>query len=158
MRLRTHNGFTSLPLRKLKSEYLEGNKASARALAATGFLTVGRYRVAYFVDGRWVDFVVCELLREDCETSNTEYAGVREVRERERVPASRRRSPRMSSLPTLAGPKDAAADIGSWRGVPSNIASISFSLRGRIGRLIPRSRAGRRMSLPPGVTSLPWRR
>jgi RimJ/RimL family protein N-acetyltransferase len=67
MQLRARYAFTQLPLRKLKSAYLEGNEASARAQAAAGYREVGRYRVDMFVDGRWRDHVLTEVLREDWE-------------------------------------------------------------------------------------------
>lgn len=67
MRLRTEYLFTQLPLRKLKSGYLEGNVASARAQAAAGYREVGRWRRDRFIDGEWRDHVLTELLREDWE-------------------------------------------------------------------------------------------
>jgi RimJ/RimL family protein N-acetyltransferase len=65
MQVRARYAFTQLPLRKLKSSYLEGNEASARAQAAAGYREVGRHRADRFVDGRWVDEVITEVLRED---------------------------------------------------------------------------------------------
>ncbi|TMB86578.1 MAG: GNAT family N-acetyltransferase [Chloroflexi bacterium] len=44
MQLRARYAFTQLPLRKLKSGYLAGNDASARAQAAAGYREVGRYQ------------------------------------------------------------------------------------------------------------------
>jgi [ribosomal protein S5]-alanine N-acetyltransferase len=67
MQLRARYAFTQLPLRKLKSAYLEGNEASARAQAAAGYGEVGRYRADMFVDGVWRDHVLTEVLREDWE-------------------------------------------------------------------------------------------
>jgi RimJ/RimL family protein N-acetyltransferase len=67
MRLRAEYAFTQLPLRKLRSMYVEGNEASARAQAACGYRQVGRYRAERFVDGRWVDIILTELMREDWE-------------------------------------------------------------------------------------------
>jgi RimJ/RimL family protein N-acetyltransferase len=69
MQLRARYAFTQLPLRKLKSGYLDGNEASARAQVAAGYREVGRYRADMFVDGRWRDHVMTEVLREDWETS-----------------------------------------------------------------------------------------
>jgi RimJ/RimL family protein N-acetyltransferase len=69
MQLRARYAFIQLPLRKLKSGYLDGNEASARAQAAAGYREVGRYRADMFVDGRWRDHVMTEVLREDWETS-----------------------------------------------------------------------------------------
>jgi len=69
MLLRTHYAFSQLPLRKLKSAYLEGNEASGRAQAAAGYIEVGPRRAERFVDGRWVDEVLTEVMREDWERS-----------------------------------------------------------------------------------------
>jgi RimJ/RimL family protein N-acetyltransferase len=65
MQLRAAYAFTQLPLRKLKSAYIEGNEASKRAQAAAGYREVGRLRAERFVDGRWVDMIITEILRED---------------------------------------------------------------------------------------------
>jgi RimJ/RimL family protein N-acetyltransferase len=65
MLMRAHYAFTQLPLRKLKSGYLDGNKASARAQAAAGYKEVGRHHADRYVDGRWVDEVITEVRRED---------------------------------------------------------------------------------------------
>ena len=65
MRLRADFAFTELPLRKLKSGYLEGNEASRRAQAGAGYREVGRLRQECFREGRWLDMVLTELLRED---------------------------------------------------------------------------------------------
>jgi RimJ/RimL family protein N-acetyltransferase len=67
MRLRAEYAFTELPLRKLKSGYLEGNEASRRAQAGAGYREVGRLRQEYFREGRWLDYIITELLREDWE-------------------------------------------------------------------------------------------
>lgn len=64
MQLRTRYAFTQLPLRKLKSAYFDGNEASAKAQAAAGYHEAGRYRGDAFIDGRWVDHVLTEVLRE----------------------------------------------------------------------------------------------
>jgi RimJ/RimL family protein N-acetyltransferase len=69
MKLRTDYAFTQLPLRKLKSAYLEGNDASARAQSAAGYRKVGTFKADMFVDGRWRDHTVTEALREDWEKS-----------------------------------------------------------------------------------------
>jgi RimJ/RimL family protein N-acetyltransferase len=67
MQLRAEYAFTQLPLRKLKSGYLEGNLASARAQAAAGYREVGRWHKDKFFDGEWHDHVLTELMREDWE-------------------------------------------------------------------------------------------
>jgi RimJ/RimL family protein N-acetyltransferase len=67
MQLRARYAFTQLPLRKLKSAYIEGNVASARAQAAAGYREAGRYRADMFVDGGWRDHVLTEVLRDDWE-------------------------------------------------------------------------------------------
>ena len=69
MQVRAEYAFTQLPLRKLKSGYIEGNDASARAQAAAGYREVGRWRREQFVDGEWRDMVITECLREDWEKS-----------------------------------------------------------------------------------------
>jgi len=65
MQLRARYAFTQLPLRKLKSSYFDGNTASGRAQAAAGYREVGRYRADRYVDGKWVDEVMTEVMRED---------------------------------------------------------------------------------------------
>ncbi len=67
MQLRAAYAFTQLPLRKLKSGYLEGNEASARAQKSAGYKEVGRWKGDRFIDGKWTDHVLTELLREDWE-------------------------------------------------------------------------------------------
>jgi RimJ/RimL family protein N-acetyltransferase len=67
MQLRARYAFTQLPLRKLKSAYFDGNEASARAQAAAGYREVGRYRADRFIDGKWVDHIITEVLRDDWE-------------------------------------------------------------------------------------------
>jgi RimJ/RimL family protein N-acetyltransferase len=65
MLLRAEYAFTQLPLRKLKSMYVDGNVGSARAQAACGYKEVGRHKAERFVDGRWRDLISTELMRED---------------------------------------------------------------------------------------------
>lgn len=67
MQLRAAYAFTQLPLRKLKSAYLDGNEASARAQKAAGYKEIGRWHRDRFVDGEWRDEVLTELIREDWE-------------------------------------------------------------------------------------------
>lgn len=69
MRLRADYAFTQLPLRKLKSAYVDGNTASARAQAACGYVEAGRWRKERFVDGEWRDLILTELMREDWEAA-----------------------------------------------------------------------------------------
>jgi RimJ/RimL family protein N-acetyltransferase len=71
MQLRARYAFTQLPLRKLKSGYLDGNEASARAQTAAGYREVGRHREDMFVDGRWRDLVLTEVMREDWLKTNS---------------------------------------------------------------------------------------
>ena len=71
MNLRARYAFTQLPLRKLKSAYTDGNDASAKAQAAAGYREVGRHRADTFVDGRWRDHVITEVLREDWLKANS---------------------------------------------------------------------------------------
>ena len=65
MQLRCEYAFMQLPLRKLKSAYLEGNEASGRAQKAAGYREAGRWRQDQFVDGQWRDHILTEVLRED---------------------------------------------------------------------------------------------
>jgi RimJ/RimL family protein N-acetyltransferase len=65
MQLRADYAFTQLPLRKLKSGYLDGNVASAKAHKAAGYREVGRWHGDKFIDGKWTDHVLTELMRED---------------------------------------------------------------------------------------------
>jgi len=71
MQLRAAFAFTQLPLRKLKSGYLEGNEGSARAQAAAGYREVGRWRRDRFIDGEWRDHVLTEVMREDWAKANS---------------------------------------------------------------------------------------
>lgn len=71
MQLRARYAFTELPLRKLKSEYLDGNQASGRAQAAAGYQVIGRRREEAFVNGRWIDVIMTEVLREDWTKANS---------------------------------------------------------------------------------------
>ena len=71
MQLRARYAFTQLPLRKLKSAYMEGNEASGRAQAAAGYREVGRYRADRFVDGKWIDLILTEVHREDWLKANS---------------------------------------------------------------------------------------
>jgi ribosomal-protein-alanine N-acetyltransferase len=71
MQLRARYAFTQLPLRKLKSAYMEGNEASGRAQAAAGYREVGRYRADRFVDGKWIDLILTEVHREDWLKTNS---------------------------------------------------------------------------------------
>lgn len=71
MQLRADYAFTQLPLRKLRSMYIDGNEASARAQAACGYSQVGRYKAERFVDGAWRDLILTELMRDDWEKSRS---------------------------------------------------------------------------------------
>jgi RimJ/RimL family protein N-acetyltransferase len=65
MQMRAEYAFMQLPLRTLRSGYLDGNVASARAQKAAGYREVGRWHDDHFIDGRWTDQVLTELRRED---------------------------------------------------------------------------------------------
>jgi RimJ/RimL family protein N-acetyltransferase len=67
MRLRAGFAFGELPLRVLRSGYLEGNEASGRAQAAAGYREVARQRAEVFGEGLWMDSIETELTREDWE-------------------------------------------------------------------------------------------
>jgi RimJ/RimL family protein N-acetyltransferase len=69
MQLRARFAFRELPLRKLTSSYLDGNEASRRAQAAAGYREVGRFRGQHLREGRWIDEVLTELLREEWEAN-----------------------------------------------------------------------------------------
>lgn len=71
MQLRAAYAFTQLPLRKLKSGYLEGNEASARAQKSAGYREVGRWNKDRFIDGKWLDHILTELVREDWLKANS---------------------------------------------------------------------------------------
>jgi RimJ/RimL family protein N-acetyltransferase len=71
MRLRADYAFTQLPLRKLKSGYIEGNHASARAQKSAGYREVGRWHKDRFIDGKWHDHILTELQRDDWERART---------------------------------------------------------------------------------------
>src|SRR2546430_7471817 len=53
MQLRAGYAFTQLPLRKLKSGYLAGNEASAKAQRSAGYKEVGHWTRDRFIDGEW---------------------------------------------------------------------------------------------------------
>ncbi len=65
MRLRADYAFTHLPLRKLKSAYLDGNEASARAQKSAGYSEIGRWHADRYADGEWRDEILTELTRDD---------------------------------------------------------------------------------------------
>ncbi len=67
MRLRADYAFDELGLNKLSSGYIEDNEASARAQASAGYREIGRSRQHFWREGRWLDVVNTELLREDWE-------------------------------------------------------------------------------------------
>ena len=84
MQLRARYAFMQLPLRKLKSAYIDGNEASARAQSAIGYQEVGRFRKDMFVDGEWRDHVMTEVLREEWEAAHGPKAHSRPKRSRSR--------------------------------------------------------------------------
>jgi [ribosomal protein S5]-alanine N-acetyltransferase len=77
MQLRASYAFTQLPLRKLKSAYIAGNDASAKAQAAAGYREIGRHREDMFIDGKWRDHVLTEVMREDWEKAQGKKHGTR---------------------------------------------------------------------------------
>lgn len=70
MQLRARYAFDELGLNKLSSSYLEGNAASAKAQAAAGYREVGRHRQHIWREGRWLDEIETELVRDDWEAAN----------------------------------------------------------------------------------------
>ena len=87
MQLRAGYAFMQLPLRKLKSAYIDGNEASARAQAAAGYREAGRFKKDMFVDGEWRDHVMTEVLREEWEKAQGSKRGgkARQARTRRSV-------------------------------------------------------------------------
>ena len=75
MQLRARYAFTQLPLRKLKSGFIDGNEASAKAQAAAGYREIGRWQADRFVDGHWRDHVLTEVLRNDWEKAHQAQTG-----------------------------------------------------------------------------------
>lgn len=71
MQLRARYAFTQMPLRKLKSSYFDGNVASGKAQVAAGYREIGRHHADRFVDGRWVDEILTEVMREDWLKGNS---------------------------------------------------------------------------------------
>jgi [ribosomal protein S5]-alanine N-acetyltransferase len=71
MQLRAEYAFTQTPLRSLRSGYIEGNVASWRAQKAAGYQEVGRWHDDAFVDGKWRDHILTEVLREDWAKANS---------------------------------------------------------------------------------------
>lgn len=71
MQLRAHYAFTQTPLRKLKSGYVDGNEASARAQKAAGYKDVGRLHEEIFREGEWKDEILTELMRSDWESGRS---------------------------------------------------------------------------------------
>ena len=67
MKLRADFAFEQTTLRKLKSGFIEGNEASRRAQMGAGYRECGRRRQEIFREGRWLDMIDTELLREDWE-------------------------------------------------------------------------------------------
>jgi RimJ/RimL family protein N-acetyltransferase len=65
MKLRADFAFEQTTLRKLKSGFMDGNEASRRAQLAAGYREAGRRHQEIFREGRWLDMIDTELLRED---------------------------------------------------------------------------------------------
>ncbi|MHB8588685.1 MAG: GNAT family N-acetyltransferase [Candidatus Dormibacteraceae bacterium] len=82
MQLRARYAFTELPLRKLKSSFIDGNLASARAQAAAGYREIGRHHADMFVAGKWRDHVMTEVLREDWDKAHGARTGAKRRRGR----------------------------------------------------------------------------
>ncbi len=70
MSMRTRFLFCETTLRSLRSGYLDGNLASAKAQAGAGYREVGRWHEAYFRGGEWRDHVLTEVRRQDWEAAN----------------------------------------------------------------------------------------
>jgi RimJ/RimL family protein N-acetyltransferase len=66
------NGFgTTGTLIGDRSVWRKGNVASGRAQAAAGYREIGRFRADRYVDGRWVDEILTEVLREEWLKQNS---------------------------------------------------------------------------------------
>lgn len=60
-----HEAFHSLGLRRVTSDYLEPNLASAAIHHRNGFVEEGRLRQDAWRDGRWVDRILLSVLRDE---------------------------------------------------------------------------------------------
>jgi RimJ/RimL family protein N-acetyltransferase len=67
MKRRADFAFLEFHLHKLESGFIEGNEASRRAQLGAGYKEAGRRRQAFFREGRWLDHISTEMLREDWE-------------------------------------------------------------------------------------------
>ncbi len=65
MQLRTRYAVRELGLEKIVTFVTDGNDASRRALERVGYRQCGLYRRHFFVDGRWHDAWLAEILREE---------------------------------------------------------------------------------------------
>jgi RimJ/RimL family protein N-acetyltransferase len=69
MRLRTRYGFRELGLESLITDVVIANEGSRRGLERAGYRQCGVRRHYYFIDGRWHDMWLGEILREEWEAS-----------------------------------------------------------------------------------------
>ncbi|HET7874296.1 MAG TPA: GNAT family protein [Methylomirabilota bacterium] len=67
MRLRTRYAFRELGLEKVYTFVIEPNEAGRRALERIGYRQCGIWRRHFFVDGRWHDAWLGEILRDEWE-------------------------------------------------------------------------------------------
>ena len=69
MRLRTRYAFRELGLETVTTRVVVANAASRRGLERAGYRQAGVLRRHYFVDGRWHDAWVGEILRDEWEAT-----------------------------------------------------------------------------------------
>jgi ribosomal-protein-alanine N-acetyltransferase len=69
MRLRTHYAFRELGLETVTTRVVIANEASRRGLERTGYCQAGVLRHHWFVDGRWHDAWIGEILKDEWEAS-----------------------------------------------------------------------------------------
>ncbi len=76
------HAFTELGLRKIVSDYLVPNIASARMHERCGFVVEGRFREDAWRQGRWVDRIWLSMLRSDWERHSMRAASAPAARDR----------------------------------------------------------------------------
>ena len=69
MRLRARYGFRELGLESLTTHVVIANQGSRRGLERAGYRQCGVRRHYYFIDGRWHDVWMGEVLRDEWEAT-----------------------------------------------------------------------------------------
>lgn len=75
MRLRTRYAFENLNLEKLMTQVFEGNDASRRALEKAGYRQYGLAHKHMYLNGKWYDSWMGEILRDDWLAANSHAEG-----------------------------------------------------------------------------------